>query len=140
MHINRQITLISHVYGIPTEDNFKLIGSTIPEPQQGDILICNYYFSLEPAIRSWLDGKETYFPPIPLGGVVRCPSVGWVVKSLNYGERGYVTAYENKSGNQLWRFYKIPGDSSKPFENPVFERASVTWTGTWWKDGGGGTV
>ena len=56
------------------------------------------------------------------------------------GVRGYVTAYDAENGRQLWRFYTVPGDPSKPFENPVLERAAKTWTGEWWKLGGGGTV
>jgi quinohemoprotein ethanol dehydrogenase len=57
-----------------------------------------------------------------------------------YGVRGYVTAYEAKTGAQLWRFYTVPGDPSKPFENPALEAAAKTWTGEWWKVGGGGTA
>ena len=39
-----------------------------------------------------------------------------------------------------WRFYTIPGDPSKPFENPALKKAAETWSGEWWKLGGGGTV
>jgi PQQ-dependent dehydrogenase (methanol/ethanol family) len=34
----------------------------------------------------------------------------------------------------------VPGDPSKPFESPVLEKARKTWSGEWWKNGGGGTV
>jgi len=54
--------------------------------------------------------------------------------------RGYVSAYDAESGNMLWRFYTVPGDPAKPFESPVLESAAKTWTGEWWKFGGGGTV
>jgi quinohemoprotein ethanol dehydrogenase len=57
-----------------------------------------------------------------------------------YGVRGYVTAYDAETGEQLWRFYTIPGDPSKGFESPLMEMAARTWTGEWWKQGGGGTV
>ena len=26
-----------------------------------------------------------------------------------YGVRGYVTAYDSESGDQVWRFYTVPG-------------------------------
>ncbi|HEY1263429.1 MAG TPA: c-type cytochrome, partial [Terriglobales bacterium] len=39
-----------------------------------------------------------------------------------------------------WRFYTVPGDPSEPSENPILEKAAHTWTGEWWKYGGGGTV
>jgi len=58
----------------------------------------------------------------------------------DYGVRGYVTAYESTTGRQAWRFYTIPGDPGKPFESDALEMAAETWTGEWWKSGGGGTV
>jgi quinohemoprotein ethanol dehydrogenase len=58
-----------------------------------------------------------------------------------YGVRGYVTAYDAITGEQVWRFYTVPGDPSKPFEHPEMELAAETWKGgEWWKIGGGGTV
>src|ERR1700733_5531822 len=56
-----------------------------------------------------------------------------------FGVRGYVSAYDAQTGKLDWRFYIVPGDPSKPFENPAMERAAKTWTGEWWKYGGGGT-
>ena len=55
-----------------------------------------------------------------------------------YGVRGYVSAYDAQSGELVWRFYTVPGDPSKPFESPALELAAKTWTGEWWKIGGGG--
>jgi quinohemoprotein ethanol dehydrogenase len=54
--------------------------------------------------------------------------------------RGYVTAYDTNTGKQLWRWWTVPGDPSKGFENKAMEMAAKTWTGEWWKNGGGGTV
>ncbi|MGB8524292.1 MAG: PQQ-dependent dehydrogenase, methanol/ethanol family [Candidatus Acidiferrales bacterium] len=56
------------------------------------------------------------------------------------GVRGYVSAYGAEAGNLVWRFYTVPGDPSKPFESPILEKAAKTWSGDWWKHGGGGTV
>ena len=58
-----------------------------------------------------------------------------------FGVRGYVTAYDAETGDQVWRFFTVPGDPSKPFENPELEAAAETWKGgNWWEIGGGGTV
>jgi quinohemoprotein ethanol dehydrogenase len=54
--------------------------------------------------------------------------------------RGYVTAYDTATGKQLWRWWTVPGDPAKGFENEAMEMAAKTWTGEWWKYGGGGTV
>jgi quinohemoprotein ethanol dehydrogenase len=57
-----------------------------------------------------------------------------------FGVRGYVSAYDAQDGRLVWRFYTVPGDPSKPYEHPDLEAAARTWSGEWWKMGGGGTV
>jgi quinohemoprotein ethanol dehydrogenase len=57
-----------------------------------------------------------------------------------YGIRGYLSAYDAETGKLAWRFYTVPGDPSKPFENKAMAMAAKTWSGEWWKHGGGGTV
>lgn len=54
--------------------------------------------------------------------------------------RGYVTAYDAASGKQLWRFWTVPGNPAEGFENEAMAKAAKTWTGEWWRYGGGGTV
>jgi quinohemoprotein ethanol dehydrogenase len=54
--------------------------------------------------------------------------------------RGYVSAHDVNDGKELWRFYTVPGDPSKPFENKAMEAAAKTWTGEWWQYGGGGSI
>ncbi|MGD8871429.1 MAG: PQQ-dependent dehydrogenase, methanol/ethanol family [Gemmatimonadota bacterium] len=57
-----------------------------------------------------------------------------------YGVRGYVTAYDAETGRQAWRFFIVPGNPEDGFENEAMEMAAETWTGEWWKIGGGGTA
>ncbi len=57
-----------------------------------------------------------------------------------YPVRGYVSAYDAETGNLVWRSYTVPGDPSKPFESDAMKQAAATWSGEWWKAGGGGTV
>jgi len=52
--------------------------------------------------------------------------------------RGYATAYDAETGKQLWRVYIVPGNPADGFENKAMEMAAKTWTGEWWKLGGGG--
>ena len=54
--------------------------------------------------------------------------------------RGYVTAYDAETGKQAWRFYIVPGNPADGFESPAMEMAAKTWTGEWWKYGGGGNA
>ena len=53
--------------------------------------------------------------------------------------RGYMSAFDVNTGKELWRFYTVPGDPSKKFESKDMEKAAKTWTGEWWKQGGGGS-
>lgn len=70
----------------------------------------------------------------------------WVIKGkvligfggADFGERGYVSAYDEATGKLVWRFYTVPGDPAKGFENKAMEMAAKTWRGEWWKTGGGG--
>ena len=57
-----------------------------------------------------------------------------------YGVRGYITAYDAENGNQLWRWFVVPGDPTKPFEDASMETAAKTWdpAGKYWVNGGGG--
>jgi quinohemoprotein ethanol dehydrogenase len=58
-----------------------------------------------------------------------------------FGVRGYVTAYDAATGKQAWRFWTVPGDPTKGFENAAMEMASKTWHGdTYLTTGGGGTA
>ena len=60
--------------------------------------------------------------------------------SSEFGLRGHLSAYDADTGELAWRFFTVPGDPSKPFEHPELEEAAKTWSGEWWKLGGGGTV
>jgi quinohemoprotein ethanol dehydrogenase len=85
---------------------------------------------------------------VPEGGRYTITGAPRVVKGMvligngggEMGVRGYITAYDADTGRQIWRFYTVPGEPSKPFESAALERAAKTWSGEWWKLGGGGPV
>ncbi|HMI91816.1 MAG TPA: PQQ-binding-like beta-propeller repeat protein, partial [Polyangiales bacterium] len=43
--------------------------------------------------------------------------------------RGYVTAYDAMSGQQLWRFFTVPGNPADGFESEAMRKAAATWKG-----------
>jgi PQQ-dependent dehydrogenase (methanol/ethanol family) len=68
---------------------------------------------------------------------------GKVIVGVSGGDRptrGFFAAFDAMTGQQAWRFYTVPGDPSKPFENSAMRAAAATWEGEWWKMGGGGAV
>jgi quinohemoprotein ethanol dehydrogenase len=54
--------------------------------------------------------------------------------------RGWVTAYDADTGEEAWKFHIVPGNPADGFENDAMEMAAKTWTGEWWKHGGGGNA
>src|SRR4051812_24104633 len=57
-----------------------------------------------------------------------------------YPVRGVLAAFDAKTGKEAWRFYTVPGDPAKGFENEDMRKAAATWAPDSWKLGGGGTV
>jgi quinohemoprotein ethanol dehydrogenase len=59
-----------------------------------------------------------------------------------FGVRGYLTAYDAETGEQKWRWFAVPGDPAKPFEDKSMEAAAKTWdpSNKYWEIGGGGTM
>lgn len=53
--------------------------------------------------------------------------------------RGYMAAYDASNGEELWRWWAVPGNPALGFEQPELEWAAETWNGDWWETGGGGT-
>ncbi len=58
------------------------------------------------------------------------------------GVRGYLSAYDAKSGKMLWRFYTVPGEKETDgaASDEAMKIARPTWNGEFWKQGAGGTV
>lgn len=80
------------------------------------------------------DGKYITGAPRVIGGNVIIGNGGADSSST----RGYVTAYDLKTGKQAWRFFIVPGNPKDGFENTAMAMAAKTWSGEWWKYGGGG--
>ncbi|MEN9706050.1 MAG: hypothetical protein RLZZ393_1929 [Pseudomonadota bacterium] len=55
-----------------------------------------------------------------------------------FEQRGYLSAYDAETGKLDWRWYVVPGNPADGFENKQMEMAAKTWSGEWWKTGGGG--
>jgi quinohemoprotein ethanol dehydrogenase len=68
---------------------------------------------------------------------------GKVIIGVSGGEypvRGFFSAFDANTGAFAWKFYTVPGDPSKGFENEAMKKAASTWAGEWWKMGGGASV
>src|SRR5690348_9464666 len=76
-------------------------------------------------------------------GITGAPRVakGKILMGYNGSDdavRGALAAYDAETGKEVWRFWTVPGDPSKPFETKELEMAAKTWHGEGsWKIGGG---
>src|SRR6266568_2794525 len=91
-------------------------------------------------------GKQAWESPVcdaTQTGITGAPHVakGRVFMGYNGsddGVRGSLVAFDAESGKEVWRFWTVPGNPTKPFETKALEMAAKTWSGKdSWKIGGG---
>jgi len=67
---NRRILLASHPKGKPTTDDFRIDDAPIPTPGDGELLLETLYLSLDPYMRTRMNGTATYAAALQLGDVM----------------------------------------------------------------------
>ncbi|HYI99382.1 MAG TPA: NADP-dependent oxidoreductase [Thermoleophilaceae bacterium] len=77
----RELRLASRPQGEPTEANFELAETPIPEPGPGQVLIRNSYLSVDPYMRGRMRDVKSYIPPFEVGAVLDGGAVGQVIAS-----------------------------------------------------------
>src|SRR5580658_2657373 len=79
--VNRQWRLAARPKGLPKATDWDLQSEAIPEPEEGQFLVCVLYISLDPAMRGWMNEGRSYVPPVGIGEVMRAGGVGRVIDS-----------------------------------------------------------
>ncbi|WP_334127886.1 NADP-dependent oxidoreductase [Sneathiella sp.] len=92
---NRQILLKSRPVGEPTEDNFKLVETPLPEPGPGQFRVRVIYMSLDPYMRGRMGAEKSYAASAELGQPMVGGGVGVVEVSNNeqFKPGDYVVCY-----------------------------------------------
>jgi len=101
--INHQWRLVARPVGLIKETDFQWAEETVPELQDGQVLIRNLYLSLDPANRGWVREEGSYMAPIPLGSVMPGIVVGVVEESRNPNFQ----AGDNVQGFLGWQEYAV---------------------------------
>lgn len=78
---NRQIKLASRPTGEPKAENFDLVTSDIPSPNDNEMLLRTVYLSLDPYMRGRMSDAKSYADPLAVGDVIMGGTVAQVVES-----------------------------------------------------------
>ncbi len=79
--VSREIRLVARPTGFPDEELFEVAESPIPNPSDGQVLIRNAYFSVDPYMRPRMNDVRSYVAPFTLGETMTGGAVGRVVAS-----------------------------------------------------------
>lgn len=118
---NRQLYLHQRPVGIPTADDIRLRTVGMATVGDGEVLIENHYLSLDPAIRDWMSGNDTYMKPIGIGECIRSTTLGKVLESRHpdfvagdYVQGLAVNGWEEYTINPGELLSKVPNDGKYP--------------------------
>ncbi|MER5930330.1 NADP-dependent oxidoreductase [Streptomyces sp. NPDC002054] len=78
---SREIRLAARPVGEPGPQHFALVGTELPEPAEGQILVRNTWMSVDPYMRGRMDDAPSYIPPFALGAALEGSALGEVVAS-----------------------------------------------------------
>jgi hypothetical protein len=90
--VAREIRLVARPQGFPDENLFEVAETSIPDPAEGQVLIRNAYFSVDPYMRPRMNDVRSYVAPFTLGEAMTGGAVGRVASSQNprYAEGDWV--------------------------------------------------
>jgi alcohol dehydrogenase (cytochrome c) len=109
--VNRGVAVLDNTVYVGTLDAHLIALNARNGSVQWDSVVADYHA-----------GHSLTLAPLAIDGKV---IVG--VAGGEYGIRGFIDAYDAKSGKQLWRFYTVPGPG---------EPGNESWKGDSWKTGG----
>jgi len=84
--MNRQIVLASRPQGEAGVDNFRLVETALPGPDEladGQVLVRHHFLSLDPYMRGRMNDSRSYAQPQPLDEVMIGGTAGEVIASRN---------------------------------------------------------
>ncbi len=105
--INRRVILVNRPKGVPDADHFAVDEMSVRDLEAGEFLVKTEYWSVDPAMRGWVNDAPNYLPPVEIGAVMRSFATGEVVASRN---RDYAEG-DKLSGMFGWQRYAISDGS-----------------------------
>lgn len=106
--VNRRVILSGRPKGVPQAKHFSIEEVPIPDLASGEFLVETQYWSVDPAMRGWVNDVPNYLPPVEIGAPMRSLAVGKVVASEH---PGYVRG-ETVTGMLGWQRYAVSDGSN----------------------------
>ena len=105
--MNREIRLKSRPHGVPRAEDFELVTTPVPAPDEGQVLVRNVWMTVDPYMRGRMTDRASYIPPFEIGKALDGGSVGQVMESRHgpFAVGDYVCGFA--SGG--WREYYVTG-------------------------------
>lgn len=111
MSSNLQWLLKERPTGEVGREHFEIWPGDKPVPGTDQVLVRNIYLLVPPSMRLWMNEKESYFPPQPLGQVMMGITLG-IVEASNHPTFKPGTYVNGMGGWQKW--YVAPFDQLMP--------------------------
>jgi NADPH-dependent curcumin reductase CurA len=80
---SREIRFVTRPRGWPKPADFECVYATVPEPEQGEVLVKNLYMSVDPYARERLSDTRDYFDAFQVGRALEGLAVGRVLQSCS---------------------------------------------------------
>ena len=103
--LSREIRLASRPTGVPTPSNFSLATVEVGPLAKGQVLVRNYYVSVDPYMRGRMNEGESYVPPFAIDQPLTGGAVGVVLES----ESDELEVGSIVTSNYGWREYFVAG-------------------------------
>jgi NADPH-dependent curcumin reductase len=101
--VNRRIVLASRPEGAPQISNFRLERGSVPELEDGQVLLRTLWLSLDPYMRGRMSAGRSYAKPVEVGE----PMVGGTVNEVVASKRAGFEPGEIVLGYTGWQDYAI---------------------------------
>ncbi|MBB4935373.1 hypothetical protein F4561_006267 [Lipingzhangella halophila] len=80
--VSREVQLAARPVGEPRLDDFELVRTEVPQPEEGQLLVRNTWISVDPYMRNRMDDVPSpVLPPFQLGATMQGSAVGEVIAS-----------------------------------------------------------
>lgn len=111
---NMEIHLVNRPDGMPTEDDFSFVETSIPKAKENELVIRTLYLSVDPYMRGRMNDEKSYIPPFKLNEALEGGIVGEVVESQSKDfQKGDIV-----TGNLKWGEYSVASEQEVRLIDP----------------------